>query len=224
MSQPQERLEQNLVHIPIGDITLEGNLEIPQNAEGIVLFVHGSGSSRFSPRNRFVAETIMQGGFATLLVDLLTEEEERVDVITRHLRFNINLLTDRLIGMIHWLEKNDTTRSLNIGLFGSSTGAAASLVAASLLPEAVDAVVSRGGRPDLADLALRRVGAPTLLIVGGDDTVVIDLNRQAQAQMQAVTKLEVIPGATHLFEEPGALEEVSRLAREWFAKYLKSES
>jgi pimeloyl-ACP methyl ester carboxylesterase len=218
MSFSQERLEQNLVHIPIGGIILDGNLDIPQGAQGIVLFAHGSGSSRHSPRNRFVADSLLEGNLATLLVDLLTEEEEQVDMITRHLRFNINLLTDRLVGIIHWLENTASTRSLNIGLFGASTGAAAALVTASLLPEAIDAVVSRGGRPDLAGLALRRVEAPTLLIVGGNDDVVIDLNRQAQAEMHAVTQLEIIPGATHLFEEPGTLEEVARLAREWFTK------
>ncbi len=220
MSIPQERLEQNLVHIPVGGIILDGNLDIPEGAHGIVLFAHGSGSSRQSPRNRFVADSLLDGGLATLLVDLLTAEEEQVDMITRHLRFNINLLTDRLIGIVHWLESTASTRTLTIGLFGASTGAAAALVTASLLPEAIDAVVSRGGRPDLAGLALRRVEAPTLLIVGGNDDVVIDLNREAQAEMHATTKLEIIPGATHLFEEPGTLEEVARLAREWFVKYL----
>jgi dienelactone hydrolase len=200
---------------------LEGNLAIPPRASGVVMFAHGSGSSRHSPRNRAVARALNDGGLATLLVDLLTPGEESVDEQTGHLRFDIDLLADRLVEAADWLTANEETRSLPIGLFGASTGGGAALVAAAQRPNTVRAVVSRGGRPDLAGPALSRVRVPTLLIVGGRDHVVIDLNREAFARLRCEKKLEIVPGATHLFEEPGALEEVARLARDWFRRYLR---
>ena len=212
----------NEVKVAAGEVTLEGNLEIPQGAEGIVLFAHGSGSSRFSPRNQFVARVLGQGRLATLLIDLLTREEAEVDRNTLQYRFDIDLLTDRLIGATDWLSQSPVTRSLRIGYFGASTGAAAALRAAAQRPEAVQAVVSRGGRPDLATDALPQVKAPTLLIVGGDDLVVIDLNQQALRQLNAEKKLEIVPGASHLFEEPGTLEEAAQLACNWFQRHLTS--
>jgi putative phosphoribosyl transferase len=214
--------EERLVQIFIDSVTLEGNLGIPEGAEGIVLFAHGSGSSRFSPRNRFVAKVLREGGLATLLMDLLTSEEEEVDRLTRHLRFDIELLAKRLVGATDWLLQHPDTQGLHIGHFGSSTGAAAALIAATRRPGVVDAIVSRGGRPDLAGPVLSQVEAPTLLIVGGDDVPVIGLNREALAQLRTEKKLEIISGATHLFEEPGALEEVAQLARQWFQRYLTS--
>ncbi len=201
-------------------ITLEGTLALPPEAQGVVLFAHGSGSSRHSPRNRFVAEQLQGGGLGTLLVDLLTAEEEAIDARTRQLRFDIGLLAERLVGVIDWLAQQSASRGLPVGLFGASTGAGAALVAAAARPDAVEAVVSRGGRPDLAGDALPLVRAPTLLIVGGRDEQVIELNRQAMARMRAPVKLEIIPGATHLFEESGTLEQVARLARDWFVRYL----
>jgi len=213
-------VKENEVTIPIGKITLMGNLVLPKGAKGIVLFSHGSGSSRFSPRNKYVAGVIQKSGIATLLMDLLTKEEEEIDMVTAELRFDINLLSERLIGATEWLEKNSETKNLSIGYFGSSTGAASALIAAAKLP-AIKAVVSRGGRPDLAMEYLPKVKAPTLLIVGGDDDIVIELNQKAYAGLKAAKKLEIIPGATHLFEEPGKLEEVAKLASEWFARFLK---
>jgi dienelactone hydrolase len=186
----------------------------------VVLFAHGSGSSRHSPRNRFVAEALREGALATLLLDLLTPEEEAIDARTRQLRFDIALLADRLVGTIDWLAQQPAARGLPVGLFGASTGGGAALVAAAERPDAVGAVVSRGGRPDLAGDALPLVQAPSLLIVGGDDEAVIGLNRRAMARMSAPVTLEIVPGATHLFEEPGALEQVARLARDWFVRYL----
>ncbi len=215
--------EENLVQIPAGPVTLSGNLEGLGGTRGIVVFAHGSGSSRHSPRNRYVARVLREAGLATLLMDLLTSEEEVVDMQLRHLRFNIELLAERLVGATDWLKQNPETQNLRIGYFGASTGAAAALVAAAERPEVVGAVVSRGGRPDLAESFLPRVQAPTLLIVGGEDTLVIDLNRAALAQLCTEKKLEIIPGATHLFEEPGALEEVARLATDWFVHYLLSD-
>jgi putative phosphoribosyl transferase len=212
--------EEGTVRIPAGGVTLEGDLLLPANPRGVVLFAHGSGSSRFSSRNRYVAEQLRAGGLGTLLIDLLTPEEERADMRTGHLRFDIDLLADRLVDAVKWLAANDTTRSMNVGLFGASTGGGAALVAAAREPERVNAVVSRGGRPDLAGAALARVRAPTLLIVGGDDVPVIAMNREASDQMTAERRLEIIPGATHLFEEPGTLESVARLAREWFLSHL----
>jgi putative phosphoribosyl transferase len=200
----------------------EGNLVVPEDAGGLVLFAHGSGSSRFSPRNRYVAGVLEEAGLATLLVDLLTRDEEEVDLRTRELRFDIGLLAGRLLAAAAWAAGDERTRALPLGLFGASTGAAAALVAAAHRPEAVRAVVSRGGRPDLAGPALAEVRAPTLLVVGGHDEVVLDLNRQAMRTMTraAPVELEIVRGATHLFEEPGALERVARLARDWFARYL----
>src|SRR3954466_10342981 len=209
------------VRITTGPVKLDGDLAIPDGAHGVVLFAHGSGSGRHSTRNRFVAETLHAGGLATLLFDLLTEEEEYQERFTRHMRFDIGLLARRLIDATDWLAGQPETRGLRVGYFGASTGGGAALVAAAERPEAVGAVVSRGGRPDLAgEVALGRVRAPTLLIIGGADTQVIDLNRRAMAQMSAPVSLEIIPGATHLFEEPGTLEEVARLARDWFERYL----
>jgi dienelactone hydrolase len=199
---------------------LEGNLWVPGNAAGVVLFAHGSGSSRHGPRNRYVAEVLRQGGLATLLMDLLTAAEEREDARTARLRFDIGFLAQRLAGAIDWLVGNPATSHLRIGLFGASTGAAAALVAAVERPEAVGAVVSRGGRPDLALPVLERVQAPTLLIVGSLDEPVIGMNREALHHLQAEKHLEIVAGATHLFEEKGTLEEVARLARDWFRTHL----
>ncbi|HEU5248369.1 MAG TPA: dienelactone hydrolase family protein [Thermoanaerobaculia bacterium] len=221
MTQVQtETGEERLVRVPTGTVTLTGDLVVPEGATGIVLFAHGSGSSRLSPRNRSVARGLSARGLATLLIDLLTAEEERVDVRTAHLRFDIGLLADRLAGAKEWLAKQPQTRDLRIGYFGASTGAAAALVAAALHPENVGAVVSRGGRPDLAGNLLPRVQAPTLLIVGGDDLPVIEMNRDAFAQLTCEKRLEIVPGATHLFEEPGTLEAVARLAGDWFLRHL----
>jgi len=211
--------KEQLIKIPSGKIILEGNLTIPKNARAIVLFAHGSGSSRFSPRNRYVAEVLQKAGIATLLIDLLTHEEEQEDMITSHLRFDINLLVERLIYATEWLKKNSATKNLKIGYFGASTGAAAALVAAAKRND-VYAIVSRGGRPDLAE-SLPNVKSPTLLIVGEKDDVVIDLNKEAIKKLHVENKLEIVKGASHLFEEPGTLEKVAKLAAEWFKKYLK---
>ena len=208
------------VQISAGDATLEGSLSIPEDASRLVLFVHGSGSSRRSPRNRLVAQKLNDAGLATLLFDLLTRSEEAVDLRTAQLRFDISLLAERLVHATKWARENTITRNLRIGYFGASTGGAAALVAAAELPRDVGAIVSRGGRPDLAGGALPRVRAPTLLVVGGEDDVVIDLNEQARLQMRGEVQLEIIPGATHLFEEPGALERVAHLAADWFVVKL----
>ena len=208
------------VRITTGAVELEGDLCVPEHAAGVVLFAHGSGSSRHSPRNRYVAQVLQQGGLATLLMDLLTAAEEREDARTARLRFDINLLAARLTGAIDWLLRNLTTSHLRIGLFGASTGAAAALMAAAKRPDAVAAVVSRGGRPDLALPVLEQVKAPTLLIVGALDIPVIGMNREALGHLQADKCLEIVAGATHLFEEEGALEEVARLARNWFTDHL----
>jgi putative phosphoribosyl transferase len=203
-----------------GDVVLQGSLVVPEGAGGVVLFAHGSGSSRFSPRNRYVAGVLQQAGLATLLVDLLTAEEEDEERYTRHLRIDIGLLAARLVGVTRWLLDEPKTQRLSVGYFGSSTGAAAALVAAAVEPDAVGAVVSRGGRPDLAGDALPRVQAPTLLIVGGADTEVLELNREAFDLLQSEKRLVVVPGATHLFEEPGTLEHVAELASRWFVNHL----
>lgn len=208
------------VRIPVDDAELHGDLTTPGGASGVVLFAHGSGSGRHSPRNRFVAEGLQQAGLATLLLDLLSEDEERVDAVSREYRFDIELLAGRLARAIEWLRELPEMRSAPIGLFGASTGAGAALVTASKKPGEVTAVVSRGGRPDLAGAALGSVRAPTLLIVGGADEPVIELNEQAMAAMQAEVRLEVVPGATHLFEEPGKLSRVVSLARGWFEEYM----
>jgi putative phosphoribosyl transferase len=220
MSAPKQPIENVAVPIQAGEVMLAGDLGIPAKAQGIVLFAHGSGSSRFSPRNRFVAQVLQTGGLATLLFDLLTAEEEEIDLRTRHLRFDIGLLANRLVATTDWVLQQPTTRHLKIGYFGSSTGAAAALIAATQRANAVAAVVSRGGRPDLAMPALPQVKAPTLLIVGGNDFPVIQMNEQALAQLSAEAKLEIVPGASHLFEEPGTLEVVARLARDWFQEHL----
>ncbi|MDM9381349.1 dienelactone hydrolase family protein [Chlorogloeopsis sp. ULAP01] len=217
------KAQQNLVLITTGSVKLEGNLVIPENAQGIVLFAHGSGSSRHSPRNQYVADVLQTYGLATLLIDLLTAQEEAVDLRTRHLRFDIGLLASRLVDTTDWLAQNPDTTNLGVGYFGASTGAAAALLAATERPQAVRAIVSRGGRPDLAGSALGRVKAPTLLIVGGYDTPVIRMNQDALALLRVDKELEIVPGATHLFEEPGTLEEVARLATGWFKRYLSSD-
>ena len=204
------------VKIPAGPVALEGALAVPEGASVLVLFVHGSGSSRHSPRNKFVAETLNRAGLATLLFDLLTREEEAVDVETAQHRFDISLLAERLVHATRWAMGEPSTAQSRIGYFGSSTGGGAALVAAAELARDVGAVVSRGGRPDLAGEALPRVQAPTLLIVGGNDDVVIRLNEQARDRMNCVVKLEIVPGASHLFEEPGTLEQVARLTADWF--------
>jgi putative phosphoribosyl transferase len=213
-----------IVRVAAGGVTLEGNLSLPAGGAGVVLFAHGSGSGRHSLRNRFVAERLRAAGLATLLIDLLTEQEEVIDSRTAHLRFDIGLLADRLVGAIDWLAQDRRTAGLPVGLFGASTGGGAALVAAARRPERVAAVVSRGGRPDLAGAALPAVRTPTLLIVGGDDDVVISLNEQALARLGAPAKeLVIVPGASHLFEEPGKLEEVARLAAAWFGRYLSAD-
>jgi len=204
------------VQIPAGSATLDGNLTTVDQTEAFVLFAHGSGSSRHSPRNQFVARTLNEAGLATLLFDLLTPEEESVDLYTREHRFDISLLAERLVYATRWAKQQKQTQDLRVGYFGSSTGGGAALAAAAELPEEVGAVVSRGGRPDLAGQALPKVKAPTLLIVGGEDHVVIELNEQARAQMKCECKIEIVPGATHLFEEPGTLEQVAKLASNWF--------
>jgi dienelactone hydrolase len=204
------------IQIPAGRATMAGNLTIVDQAVALVLFAHGSGSSRHSPRNQFVARRLNDAGLATLLFDLLTPEEEAVDLYTREHRFNIGLLAERLLYATRWAAQQDQTRNLRVSYFGSSTGAAAALIAASELPDAICAVVSRGGRPDLAGDALPKVKAPTLLIVGGEDHVVIGMNEEARAQMRCEVKIDIVPGATHLFEEPGALERVADLAADWF--------
>ncbi len=209
------------VEIAIDDtVTIKGSSNIFDWAKGVVLFAHGSGSSRFSPRNRYIAGTLREAKIASLLIDLLTEEEEKIDLVTRQLRFDIELLTGRVISATKWLLKNNETSRLKIGYFGASTGAAAALVAAAELDQTIAAVVSRGGRADLAGQALKKVKAPTLLIVGGNDFVVIDLNKQAMEQLVCEKKLVIVPQAGHLFEEPGALEQVAGHATQWFESYF----
>lgn len=211
---------QHPVTVPAAGVALQGDLTLPSEPEGIVLFAHGSGSSRLSPRNRYVAGALHEKSLGTLLVDLLTVQEEREDELTGHLRFNIDLLTGRLAAIADWLESLPEVAGLGLGLFGASTGAAAALMTAARRPATVKAVVSRGGRPDLAGAEASLVRAPTLLIVGGRDTVVLQLNRDALARMQCTTELKIVPGATHLFEERGALAQVASLAADWFATYL----
>ena len=208
------------LQIHAGRAVLPGNLNVPENADALVLFAHGSGSSHHSPRNQFVARTLNDVGLATLLFDLLTQEEEAIDTQTRELRFNIHLLAERLVHATKWAKQQEETRDLRIGYFGSSTGGAAALAAAVDIPQDIGAVVSRGGRPDLAGEALPKAKAPTLLIVGGNDDIVIELNEQARDRMRCEVKLEIVPGATHLFEEPGALEKVAKLASDWFIAHL----
>jgi dienelactone hydrolase len=212
--------QEQSVTVPVENVRLAGDLSVPADARGLIVFAHGSGSSRFSPRNRAVADVLVEAGLATLLMDLLTPEEEAEDLRTARLRFDVQLLGDRVIGTIDWLASDPDAAGLPIGCFGASTGAAAALIAAAERPDRVAAVVSRGGRPDLAADALPRVRAPTLLIVGGRDTEVIRLNRLAQERLGGEAQLVIVPGATHLFEEPGALEKVAALARDWFLAHL----
>ena len=210
----------NEVQIHAGRTVLSGNLTVPEKAVALVLFAHGSGSSRHSPRNQFVARTLNDAGLGTLLFDLLTQDEEAIDMHTREHRFNIGLLAERLVHATRLAKQQEETRDLRIGYFGSSTGGGAALVAAAEVPNDVGAVVSRGGRPDLAGDALPKVQAATLLMVGGNDDVVIELNEMARDQMRCEVKLEIVPGATHLFEEPGALEKVAELTSTWFNAHL----
>jgi putative phosphoribosyl transferase len=207
--------------IPVGSLKVEGNLLLPEDTACVVVFAHGSGSSRFSPRNQYVAKEFNKAAMGTLLFDLLTQEEEQIDVFTAEYRFNIPLLAERLVGATQWLRNNHQTQKLKIGYFGASTGAAAALIAAAKLPLDISAVVSRGGRPDLAGSYLADVVAPTLLVVGSWDTEVIELNKQAQAQMRNENELVLIKDATHLFEESGKLEEVAALSQSWFLRYLQ---
>ena len=208
------------VEVPAGPVELAGNLCVPEEAGGVVLFAHGSGSGRHSPRNRHVARVLGEAGLATLLIDLLTPDEEEADRESGHLRFDVGLLARRLAGATHWLRQNPDTRDLPVGYFGASTGAGAALIAAAERPREVGAVVSRGGRPDLAGDTLPLVEAPTLLIVGSDDEPVIRMNEEALGRLRAEKRLEIVPGAGHLFEEPGTLEEVARLAAGWFTRHL----
>jgi dienelactone hydrolase len=210
------------VSIPVGEVTCEGDLRMPERAGGLVIFAHGSGSSRFSSRNRAVAAVLQEAGFGTLLLDLLTIAEAAADHVTRKYRFDTEMLGRRVVGAADWAHGRGDLAQLPIALFGASTGAAAALIAAAERPTLIRAVISRGGRPDLAGAALARVKAPTLLIVGGHDEAVIDLNREAMDQMKAPVHLEIVPGATHLFEEPGTLEAVSRHAADWCRRYLHS--
>jgi putative phosphoribosyl transferase len=216
---------EQVYQVPLGGTTiLEGNLNIPARAQGVILFAHGSGSSRHSPRNQFVAHTLYDAGFATLLIDLLTLQEEAEDRSTGHLRFNIDLLSERVVAVTNWLTQHEETKALKVACFGASTGAAAALVAAAAMPQVVGAVVSRGGRPDLAHASLPLVQAPTLLIVGSLDREVLKLNNMAASLLTCEKRVEVVGGATHLFEEPGALEQVAQLASEWFTRYLPTGS
>lgn len=208
------------VWIASGTINLEGSLTQPETARGIILFAHGSGSSHHSPRNQYVAQELNKAGFSTLLFDLLTPDEETTYQESQELRFNITFLAERLIDATQWIAQNLNIQKLKIGYFGASTGAAAALVAAAQFPDAVGAVVSRGGRPDLAASSLANVQAPTLLIVGEQDAPVIEMNEQALAQLSREKRLEIVSGASHLFEEPGALEEVAKMAGKWFEQYL----
>lgn len=213
-------MKRESVQVMLKQANLAGDLAVPDHAQGLILFAHGSGSSRLSPRNRYVAGVLQESGLATLLVDLLTAEEERIDFDTRKFRFDIGLLASRLIGLTDWLGLHVELNRLPLGYFGASTGSAAALIAAAKRSDQVRAVVSRGGRPDLAESSLPDVRAPTLLIVGEDDSPVLGLNRKAFAALGCTRKLEVVSGATHLFEEPGKLEAVSRLANDWFLQYL----
>ena len=214
--------ETNALTIPVGRVRLNGDLTVPAEARGLVLFAHGSGSSRLSPRNRYVAGMLQESGIATLLFDLLTADEEKEDHFTGHLRFNIDLLAERLGMVTRWFLEENPQRDFELGYFGASTGAAAALMAAAELEDRIQAVVSRGGRPDLAGEALPRVKTATLLIVGGEDRVVIELNERAYNQLRSEKELKIIPGATHLFEERGALEQVARFASDWFLKHFQA--
>ena len=215
------RVTERLVDIPVGEAELHGDLGVPEQASGLVLFAHGSGSSRHSPRNRYVAEVLREAGVATLLMDLLTEQEEAIDQYNRRLRFDIPLLAQRLGGASEWVATQEDLADLPLGYFGASTGAAAAIIAAADRPQEVSAVVSRGGRPDLGGGAISRLQAPTLLIVGSLDYAVIELNQQAYDAMNCEKRLEIVPGATHLFEEPGTLEQAAKLAADWFVAHFR---
>ncbi len=219
-SPKQNKIQERSVQINFGRVRLEGDLAIPPEAKSIILFAHGSGSSRLSSRNRFVAKHLQGEGLATLLFDLLTPDEEKIDNYNMRLRFDIELLADRLSGATEWLKSQKEIAKMPVGYFGASTGAAAALIAATTHTDSVQAIVSRGGRPDLASRALGLIHVPTLLIVGGDDYEVITLNEQAMEKMKSTKKIVIVPGATHLFEEPGALESVAKLASSWFLQYL----
>jgi putative phosphoribosyl transferase len=208
------------LRVPAAGVALDADVVVPESARGVVLFAHGSGSSRLSPRNRYVAGELQNAGMATVLADLLTPREEQMDALTGELRFDIGLLSARMAALTDWAVEDERTAGLGVGLFGASTGAAAALVAAAARPESVRTVVSRGGRPDLAGEFLQSVSQPTLLIVGALDTQVIELNRKAMENLKGETHLELVPGATHLFEEPGTLEQVAALARDWFLRHL----
>lgn len=220
MAQPDRSAAEQSVRVLAGSVVLDGDYSAPSGENGVVLFAHGSGSSRHSPRNRLVAEALRAAGLGALLLDLLTPEEERIDISSRHLRFDIDLLAGRLVHVIDWLAQQPGGASRRTGCFGASTGAGAALVAAARRPDRVDAVVSRGGRPDLAGPSLAGVRAPTLLIVGGLDTPVISMNREALEQLRCEKQMVIVPGATHLFEEPGTLEKVASLACSWFLTHL----
>ena len=222
MNRSQAMIQTEPVHVDISGVTLEGDLAVPAGAHGLILFAHGSGSSRFSPRNRYVAEALDRRSFATLLLDLLTPREEATDRRTAHLRFDVELLATRLVEVCEWIRRQRALASLRIGLFGASTGAGAALIAAATRPDLVAAIVSRGGRPDLAGPALPLVTAPTLLIVGERDETVVQLNNDAMHRMRTEVRLELVPGATHLFEEPGTLERAAGLAGEWFDAHMTS--
>lgn len=216
-------MEKTDIRIPMGAANLRGDLIVPKSSKGLILFAHGSGSSRHSPRNRFVAQVLNEARFATFLMDLLTEDEEKEDQWQGHLRFDVTMLAKRLIAATDWLDRHPQTQNLKVGYFGASTGSAAALIAAPERSKIVKAIVSRGGRPDMAEETLSRVQVPTLLIVGGDDIQVIELNKEAFSKIRIKEKkLEIVPGATHLFEEPGTLELVARLATQWFDRYLCS--
>lgn len=215
-----ENIVDKLVNINIDSDTIEGDLSVPSDAQGIILFAHGAGSSRNSSRNNFVADELRNAGLATLLIDLLTPEEKEIDKRTREIRFDIDRLAKRVTGTVDWLEENEITKGLRIGVFGSSTGAAGALIAAAKRPDAVETVVSRGGRVDMAEGFLGDVSVPVLCIVGGRDIQVLSMNRQAIEKMDTDTELKVIEGAGHLFEEPGALEHVAKLTVDWFSRYL----
>ena len=212
------------LRIDVADVVLDANVTLPEHARGVVVFAHGSGSSRRSPRNRYVAEELQAAGLGTVLADLFTEQEERLDALTRELRFDISLLAERVIALTDWVTGYDQAAGLPVGVFGASTGAAAALVAAAARPRPIRAVVSRGGRPDLAAEALGLVRAPILLIVGENDEAVIDINRRAMERTAAQTQLTIVPGATHLFQEPGTLEQVAGLAKDWFVRHLAAAS
>jgi putative phosphoribosyl transferase len=217
-----QHVAQEAIRVQVGPVACDGDLLLPERATGLVIFAHGSGSSRFSGRNRAVAAVLQHAGFGTLLLDLLTPDEAGIDDRTREYRFDVNLLGRRVVGAADWARARTDLHRLPIAFFGASTGAAAALIAAAERPEVTRAVISRGGRPDLADDALSRVQAPTLLIVGGDDEPVIEMNREAIRRMTALVHLEIVPGATHLFEERGALERVSELAAAWCRRYLRA--